>query len=306
MSTTLNPKKKSGFIGERYIVIPSEMVQTAATDPIISDLYITAIGYFPEAQYHHTSREAGNNDNVLIFCKEGKGWVEIDNGPKYIIQPNDFVIIPQGASYSYGADNKEPWSIYWAFFSGTKAHLLCQDQQVPKKVKTDVEPHAFYRTELFEEIYFMIGNGRSLNRMAYASHCFHHLMATFTYVDLYAESTSRRKPADNFVHIAISYMSEHIDKTLSITELAAKCGYSRSHFTHSFTHEMGMAPKEYFMRMKVNRACLLLKNTNESIVEIAMRMGFGEGQYFSRTFKKLKGITATQYRQISRRSESEE
>ena len=296
MTTKPNLKKKSGFVGERFTIVPSEIIETASTDPRISDLYITAIGYFPSAQYHQNNSRESISSCVLIFCKDGKGWVKVGNKHKCQIKANQYVMISGGEDYSYGADEKDPWSLYWIYFDGTKAQLMCKDHDKPLNASSVIDSHASYRIELFEEIYFMLSDGRNIERMTYASLCFHHLLATLTFVDLYSVATNRRKPSDNFVHVAIAYMSEYVESTLPINELAAKCGYSRSHFTHVFTREMGMAPKEYFLRMKVNRACLLLKNTNESIIEIAMRMGFGEGQYFSRTFKKVMGITATQYR----------
>ena len=296
MTAKPNLKKKSGFVGERFTIVPSRMLEIAATDPRISDLYISAIGYFPLAQYHQNNSKESISRCLLIFCKEGKGWVKVGNKHKQQLEANQFIMIPSGEDYSYGADDENPWTIYWIYFDGAKAKLMCKDFDKPQEVSSIVDYHAFYRIELFEEIYFMLGDGHNINRMIYASLCFHHLLATLSYVDLYLEVTNRRRPSDNFVHVAISYMSERIESTLSINDLAAKCGYSRSHFTHIFTKEMGMAPKEYFLRMKINRACLLLKNTNESIIEIAMRMGFGEGQYFSRTFRKIKGITATEYR----------
>lgn len=296
MATKPKLKKKSGFVGERFTIVPSKVIEAAKADPRISDLYITAIGYFPVAQYHQNNSRESISNCVLIFCKEGKGWISVGGKQKKQLEANQYILIPNGEDYSYGADEKDPWSIYWIYFDGTKASLMCKNSGKPLNVASIIDSHAFYRIELFEEIYFMIGDGRNLDRMTYASLCLHHLLATLTYSDLYFETTSRRRPADNFVHVAISYMTEHIESNLLINELAAKCGYSRSHFTHIFTKEMGMAPKEYFLRMKINRACLLLKNTNESIIEIAMRMGFGEGQYFSRTFRKIKGITATEYR----------
>jgi AraC-like DNA-binding protein len=297
MATKPKLKKKSGFAGERFTIVPSEVIKAATADPRISDLYITAIGYFPQAQYHHNNSRESISSCVLIFCKEGKGWIKVGDKQKSQIEANQYILIQSGEEYSYGADDKDPWTIYWIYFDGTKAQLMCKDLNKPQKAASIVDSHAIYRIELFEEIYFMLGDGRDIERMTYASLCFHHLLATLTFTNLYLlATTKRRKPADNFVHVAISYMSEHIESTLSMNDLATKCGYSRSHFTHTFTKEMGMPPKEYFQKMKINRACLLLKNTNESIIEIAMRMGFGEGQYFSRTFKKIKGVTATQYR----------
>ena len=301
MATSSNLKKKSGFVGERFTIVPPKILEAASADPRISDLYITAIGYFPQAQYHQNNSRESISSCVLIFCKDGKGWVKVGNRQKQKIEANQFILISSGEDYSYGADYKDPWSIYWIYFDGTKAQLMCNNPDKPQKANNIVDSHAFYRIEMFEEIYFMLDNGRDIERMVYASLCFHHLLATLTFTDLFLlATTNRHKPADNFVHVAISYMSEYVESTLSINDLATKCGYSRSHFTHTFTREMGIPPKEYFLKMKIDRACLLLKNTNETIIEIAMRMGFGEGQYFSRTFKKIMGITATQYRRQNR------
>ena len=127
MTTKPNFKKKSGFIGERFTIVPSKVIKEAAADPRISDLYITAIGYFPMAQYHQNNSKESISSCVLIFCKDGKGWVKVGNRQKQKIEANQFILISSGEDYSYGADYKDPWSIYWIYFDGTKAQLMCNN-----------------------------------------------------------------------------------------------------------------------------------------------------------------------------------
>ena len=72
-------------------------------------------------------------------------------------------------------------------------------------------------------------------------------------------------------------------------------GISRSHLYRLFMKHISMPPNEYLTRYRIQKASLLLEASNLSVGEAAYSTGFSDQLYFSRVFKKYKGISPSQY-----------
>lgn len=88
---------------------------------------------------------------------------------------------------------------------------------------------------------------------------------------------------------------------LSREDIAAEIGISPDYLTDCFRQAMGITPMTYLRRYRIQRACELLENTDLSIMQIALRVGFSDGAHFTRTFQKEMGITPRAYRHGKRR-----
>jgi transcriptional regulator GlxA family with amidase domain len=94
----------------------------------------------------------------------------------------------------------------------------------------------------------------------------------------------------------LQYMAINLDKQLTVSNLAGLARISPSHFFALFKRQTGRAPIEFFIHMKVHRACELLDETSLSIKEIAATLGYDDQFYFSRVFKSVTEFAPTQYR----------
>ena len=72
-------------------------------------------------------------------------------------------------------------------------------------------------------------------------------------------------------------------------------GVSRSHLYRVFMAIVGQSPIDCLTNYRISEACSLLKNSNLSIAEIAVSVGFFDQFYFSRVFKKVKGVPPSKY-----------
>jgi AraC family transcriptional regulator, arabinose operon regulatory protein len=81
--------------------------------------------------------------------------------------------------------------------------------------------------------------------------------------------------------------------------LADELGVSQEHLNRSFRQEMGITPYQSICKSKIYRACEQLKNTNSTIAEIAISMGYTPGAHFARLFKRMTGITPGEFRRGS-------
>ena len=69
--------KRDGFKGEQMIVPPIESFQNYIEHPLVQRMYLTDVGYFPNAACHFRERKEGIEENILIYCSEGKGHIFI-------------------------------------------------------------------------------------------------------------------------------------------------------------------------------------------------------------------------------------
>ena len=101
---------KSGFSGERSLVLPKMVTDMMDADDIASVLYVTDIGYYPNAAAHFRERVEPIDQFVFIYCVAGRGFYVV-NGHRYDVEPNQYFILPAGAPHTYGADVSAPWSL---------------------------------------------------------------------------------------------------------------------------------------------------------------------------------------------------
>ena len=85
-------KIKEGFKGERLVSLPEELLASYRREPLINNLYVRKIGFFPRVKYHFLQKEHGCDYAMLIYCTEGKGWYRI-LGKQYTVEKYQYIII---------------------------------------------------------------------------------------------------------------------------------------------------------------------------------------------------------------------
>ncbi|MEH2110739.1 AraC family transcriptional regulator [Nostoc sp.] len=90
------------------------------------------------------------------------------------------------------------------------------------------------------------------------------------------------------------YIHEHLHQDLKLADLSAIAQLSPYHFLRLFKQRMGITPHQYILQRRIEKAKHLLKHSNLSIAEIAMRTGFCDQSHLTRCFKHIVGITPKQ------------
>ncbi|EGW35915.1 response regulator [Desulfosporosinus sp. OT] len=105
------------------------------------------------------------------------------------------------------------------------------------------------------------------------------------------------------INKACEYIAENCHKNISLEEVAQTVHLSRFYFSRLFKQEKGCNFVDYISNVRIDRAKLLLKNTDYNGVRIAAEVGYQDASYFSRVFRQATDMTPNQYRNKARQKE---
>lgn len=116
-------------------------------------------------------------------------------------------------------------------------------------------------------------------------------------LDLYEQQADRPLIPSTIAH-AVEQMRSHVAGQISVSELAKRLHYSESQFRHVFRLYTGYSPQAYWNRLKIEHACGLLKGSMK-VSDVAANVGFDSLSGFQRAFKRVTGLSPTQYRETA-------
>ncbi len=103
---------------------------------------------------------------------------------------------------------------------------------------------------------------------------------------------------------AVAYIAENYMEEISIEKLSNLCYVSMSHFRRLFKQALGWSPLDYIQIVRIDRACVLLYNCDYSVTDIGLQVGYTSSSSFTRQFRRIHGISPSQWRQKFRSEEN--
>jgi len=291
-------KIKSGFTGERAIVLPTSIIDEFKNTDLGALLHITDIGFYPKASFHFRKRAKEEvSQYVLMYCVEGEGWFEVDNQVQKVVA-NQVFVLPKARAHSYGSKSKNPWTIYWIHFDGEKAAFFANGLEKPLLISPEKDSRMEDRFKLFEEIFSTLKNGYGKNNLEFSITALFYFLGSLKYLSTYRACNNLQQPAQqrDVADEAIHYMRENVRKKLTLKEISEYVGFSASHFSGLFQRKTGHSPLNYLIHLKIQEACHYLDFSDMKINQICMLVGFEDPFYFSRIFTKTMGSSPSDYR----------
>ncbi len=259
-------------------------------------------------------------DNILHFhnlleigiCLEGEGVMlfEEDRLPYH---PGMITVIP--ANYPHGTASEKGTESYWEylFIDVQKAlqDLYPDDVLFQQKLLERINRRAILREETevqgITDVTRALLEETSQKRDVLSRECVTGL-AILLIVQLARaeaeepgplESEIRHKTGLDQVRPALIYIQENYSLPMKVSELAAVCHMSESHFRRLFEENIGMTPVEYLNRFRIWRACDLIRRSGSSMEEVAMKVGFTTTSTFNRNFKRVTGNSPYQWKKTA-------
>jgi len=233
----------------------------------------------------------GLRDHYLIhLVLRGCGSYKT-GGKEYQLGAGDLFLLRPGQLASYTASQQDPWEYSWVGFNGAFANKLMRStpftEQEPVYHSPDPAP---LQTALLA--IFAAQGSEPQNEAARVGHLYLFLSGLMGQA---READPHGGAGAQYVASAIRYIQYNYSHEVSIDDIAKAVGVSRSHLYRLFMSHVGQSPIDYLTGYRIDEACNLLKNSQLSIAEIAMSVGFFDKFYFSRVFKKAKGVPPSRY-----------
>lgn len=239
------------------------------------------------------------NDELLHIVLDGAGTLEM-NGMIYQLKKGDAFYIPKEKEAYYEADREHPWHYMWIGFSGVIAKDTIKkagfSEKAPvRSVEGCMERLQEYVEHMLEDYQLTYAN--ELMRQGYLMQLFAVLISE--YCRSGEEQTGYDHSFSVYVNQAVDYMRHHYDKRIKIADLAGYVGINRCYLTNVFKQIYGMSPQKYLIRLRMERAAALIKNSKDNINEIAGSVGYEDSLAFSKIFKQYYGMSPKGYREMS-------
>ncbi len=110
------------------------------------------------------------------------------------------------------------------------------------------------------------------------------------------EQYRKKHPAHSDIQKAMAVMARDYREKISIQDLARSCKLSLRQFERKFKSYFNLAPQQFLIKMRIHDACALLRDSSQSIGEIALVLGFYDQSSFTGLFKRAMGLMPLQYR----------
>ena len=237
-----------------------------------------ALKYSPKASSEQRERSAFG----LFHKVHGLSYAHC-GGQTCVFDPMHVVLLPKGASYSITSDDPgETCTIEFDCADGFEwdsGRLTSWRLNDPALIAS-----------LFNEA----ARVWTFKKTAYYSRCMSILYRIFA--ELERESVYVSSPGREKLRAALACLEESIgNPSLSVDELAAAAGMSRSYFTKLFGRFYNMSPARYISMIRVEKAKALLSEGSLSVSEVASSVGFSSLYYFSAAFRREVGVCPSGY-----------
>ncbi|WPJ97659.1 PocR ligand-binding domain-containing protein [Coraliomargarita algicola] len=169
-------------------------------------------------------------------------------------------------------------------FTRTTKQLLAWGSEVNLKALEE----AYFQTKVF--------NPEQYDAMLRLLSTFAEHLATISNSIEPEQSIAAADPEDQVVSRAKKYISERFNERISLDEAAQAVNASTRHFCKVFKQATGITFTDYLARTRVEKAKHLLQNPHLRVSEIAFETGFDSISQFNRSFKRITGMSPTQFR----------
>ena len=241
------------------------------------------------------------------MVEDGEGEL-VYEGKKYELKAGDAVFIDCRKAYSHSTgrtgnthstgekDGGKLWSLRWCHFYGPSMPAIyakyCERGGLPVIRGADASQYAAILTDIYtlasssDYIRDMRINGK-LNDLL-----------TLLMESSWHQGNSTNAPKKMDISSVKSFLDEHYSEKLALESVASHFFIDKHYLARLFKEQYGVTLVTYLQQVRITHAKRMLRFTDKSIEEIGLECGIGELNYFSRVFKKLEGVSLSEFRRV--------
>lgn len=231
--------------------------------------------------------EGASAYTVIEYVFSGTGALQT-GGDVYYPTEGDLCIVPEKAAYTAETDPCAPWTKMVIHLKGTAAASFVQAFGLDKRIlyKNCGQVQGF-----FEELFETIKSDEPIELIMEQGSML--LMKLLTAV---CSNEMQNRTVSDEVQVVKRFIENNYQRNLTMDDISAAVFRSNDYVQKQFKQVYGVTPYSYYMELKMECAKNLLQQTNLSIGQIAEKLGYKSDRYFSARFRRVTGMTATQFR----------
>lgn len=233
-------------------------------------------------------RKNGRVDFHILYIKDGTCHAYY-GGEYYKLNAGNFILYEPGHMHDYQYLKDCDTTSYWIHFCGLGASSAVSDCKILPG------PHFESKNGSAENFF------RLLAKSFYPGGANLQTRLNGLLLMLLSELGQRKEKsaASDRVSETLSFIHLNYHRMVRVDELAKLCNLSRSRFLHVFKEHVGASPIQYQNHFKIEKAKELLAVSSLSVSQVAAMVGFEDTFYFSRMFKRLVGVSPTEFRRVN-------
>ena len=238
-------------------------------------------------------RKNGRKDWLLLLVCDGISEC-VRNGETYLVEAGSIMIFAPHEPQQYGYIGE--CTAMWIHFSGTAVSEIISSCGLVAGYN-----RLCAAKNVIEAFLEMIRRFHTPGREIHANAEL--LKLLYALSDCRESHTNSASTNNSGILSVITYINTNYNKNITLDGLAKISGYSKSRFSHLFSEITGTTPVKYQNQIRLRTAVQMLTDTENTISDIAYACGFSDALYFSRIFKRIYGVSATEYRKNKRFSD---
>ncbi len=275
---------------DSYCETSRRMIQTPSNLARSAFFYVQETGYLKLKESHRAFRK--NLDSYLIvLVLSGSGTLMYD-GKLYELRTGSCFFIDCKISYYHQSSSTDPWELMWVHFHGATS------KEYYRYFSKTSEPA--FLPEHYPEMKDKLDSLLDVNTHSDLSA---EIASSRLIVDLLSlilqEITNNREEhgaAKQKLMEVRQYLDEHFTEKFSLDELSERFFISKYHLSREFKSHFGITPNLYVIAKRITMVKKLLRFSDLTLEEIAVKCGFYDTSYMNRQFKKSEGISASDFR----------
>ncbi len=232
----------------------------------------------------------------LFYIESGNGWIR-HQGRRYELVAGGLYVMPALHALAYGCSG--PIVIHWAHFTSSVLggmnlfHYPNCAHEVPS-------PDPAHFDQLFTRLWQTLGRGVPGEEFETLGLLLQLLAPFLATID--AQYQSRRHHELFRLRRVLEHIDQHLGEPIRIEDLARLAHLEATYFTRIFAAALGSPPARFILRKRIERAQRRLLESDATLAALAAELGFSDAFHFSKTFKKITGVTPRDFRRQIRTS----
>lgn len=240
-----------------------------------------------------TYRPRGRIDFQMLYVASGKAHFFF-NGKEEIVTAGHMVFYRPKETQKYVYYGTDQTEVYWVHFTGNNV------KNIMRKYGISDDTHVLYSgtsleyTAIFKQMIYELqqcqDHYEDLLTMLL------HQLFILLHRHMTKDHNLKNEYLEKEMELAKQFFNENYNKAINIDDYASSRGMSVSWFIRNFKNYTAITPMQYIVSLRITNAQILLETTNYHVNEIGNIVGYDNALYFSRIFKKQKGMSPSEYR----------